>query len=84
MLEKTSLYYDLIMNINWFFCSHLNLEHKNRRSIYMKTKKISKKLQINKSTVSNLSHDELSLAQGGSVQTYDYYCLRLSQGACIS
>lgn len=51
----------------------------------MKTKNFGKKLQINKSTVSNLSHDELSLAQGGTVlPTYDYWCILLTKGPCTT
>ncbi len=49
----------------------------------MKTKKLNKKLSLNKKTVSNLNHNELKLARGG-VLTTDWRdtCAQTCENTC--
>ena len=48
----------------------------------MKTKKFSKKLSLQKTTVANLEKNDMSAALGG-VKTYPY-CLTVTLGCCIT
>jgi hypothetical protein len=51
----------------------------------MKTKKIRKRLNLTKRTVSNLGQLEMKGVQGGAFPiTYDYWCILRTIGPCTT
>jgi hypothetical protein len=57
------------INFTWIYSQNVTL-NLNRRNTIMKTKKLSRKLAINKKTVANLNPGDMAAVNGGRIPEY--------------